>query len=319
MGKVAFIFPGQASQYPGMGKEFYSNFHASRPIFEKADQVLGFSLSQLCFSGPGEELKLTENAQPAILTVSVAAYSLLSSMGAYPHFVAGHSLGEYSALVAANSLTLTDALRIVRKRGRYMQEAVPIGQGAMAAILGLTQDQVEAVCQQAAENEVLATANLNSPSQVVIAGAASAVHRALDLAAAKGARRSVLLPVSAPFHCGLMQPAQERLRKDLTQIHFNDLRFPLINNVDATELCLGHQVADSLVRQICSPVRWTASIQFLIEKGVGLFVEVGPGRVLSALVRQIDKTVKTTNVEDGKTLNETLDMIKSFASKEQSP
>jgi [acyl-carrier-protein] S-malonyltransferase len=313
MGKIAFIFPGQASQYPGMGKEFYSNFQESRPIFEKADQALGFSLSQLCFSGPGEELTLTENAQPAILTVSIAAYSLLSSEGAYPHFVAGHSLGEYSALVAANSLTLTDAVRIVRNRGRYMQEAVPVGQGAMAAILGIAQGQVEALCQQAAENEVLATANLNSPSQVVIAGTASAVHRALGLAAAKAARKPVLLPVSAPFHCALMRPAQERLRKDLTQLHFDDLRFPLISNADAAEVRLGHQVADSLVRQMCCPVQWTASVQYLIDKGVGLFVEVGPGRVLSALVRQINKTVKTAHVEDGKSLDEALEIIKRYS------
>jgi len=313
MGKIAFIFPGQASQYPGMGKEFYSNFQESHPIFEQADQALGFPLSQLCFSGPGEELTLTENAQPAILTVSIAAYSLLSSKGAHPHFVAGHSLGEYSALVAAKSLTLTDAVRIVRNRGRYMQEAVPVGQGAMAAILGIAQDQVEALCQQAAGDEVLATANLNSPSQVVIAGTTSAVQRALGLAAAMGARKSVLLPVSAPFHCALMRPAQERLQKDLTEIHFEDPRFPLISNADAAEVRLGHQVADSLVRQICAPVQWCASVQRLIDKGVGLFVEVGPGRVLSALVRQINKAVRTAHVEDGKSLNEAVEIIKSYS------
>jgi [acyl-carrier-protein] S-malonyltransferase len=309
MTKIAFIFPGQASQYPGMGKELYDEFKVARLVFEEADQILGGSLSQLCFNGPEEELRLTENTQPALLTVSIAAFRVLSSKGVWPHFVAGHSLGEYSALVAAESLSLSDALITVRNRGRYMQEAVPTGQGAMAAILGLDQDRIQDLCQEAARGEVLAMANLNSPTQIVIAGTKAAVQRAMDLARARGAKRTILLPVSAPFHCPLMQPAQERLKNDLAPIQFRSPQFPLINNVDAAETSSSANIRDSLIRQVSSPVRWTGSVRVMIAKGVGLFVEVGPGRVLSGLVRQIDKSVKTTHVEDVKSLNETLDLV----------
>jgi [acyl-carrier-protein] S-malonyltransferase len=312
MGQIAFVFPGQGSQAVGMGKALHDSFEAARAVFEEADAVLGFPLSQLCFQGPDDQLKLTENTQPAILAVSTAAWRVLSEAGVRPDFVAGHSLGEYSALVAAKSLSLSDALRVVRKRGTYMQESVPVGQGAMAAILGLTADQVEALCREAAQGEVLSPANLNSPSQIVVAGTAAAVARGLQLAKSHGARKAVPLPVSAPFHCALMQPAQERLAKDLGQIEFGNPEYPLINNADGAELRSGDAIADSLSRQVCSSVRWTESVQKLISAGVQLFVEVGPGKVLCGLIRQIDRTVKTANVEDPQSLAQTLETVKSL-------
>jgi [acyl-carrier-protein] S-malonyltransferase len=311
MGQIAFVFPGQGSQAAGMGKALCDSFEVARSVFAEADAVLGLPLSQLCFEGPDEQLKLTENTQPAILAVSTAACRVLSEAGVRPDFVAGHSLGEYAALVAANSLSLADALRIVRKRGTYMQESVPVGQGAMAAILGMTADQVEALCCEAAQAEVLSPANLNSPSQIVIAGAAAAVDRALQLAKSHGAKKAVLLSVSAPFHCALMQPAQQRLAKDLGQISFRNPECPLINNADADEVRAGNAIADSLSRQVCSPVRWAESIQKLISAGVQLFVEVGPGKVLCGLIRQIDRTVRTANVEDPQSLTQALDMAKA--------
>ena len=312
MGQIAFVFPGQGSQAVGMGKALHDSFEAARAVFEEADAVLGFPLSQLCFQGPDDQLKLTENTQPAILAVSTAAWRVLSESGVRPDFVAGHSLGEYSALVAANSLSLSDALRVVRKRGTYMQESVPVGQGAMAAILGLTADQVEALCREAAQGEVLSPANLNTPSQIVIAGAAAAVDRALQLAKSDGARKAVQLSVSAPFHCALMQPAQERLAKDLGQIAFGNPEYPLINNADAAELRSGDAIAGSLSRQVCSSVRWTESVQKLISAGVQLFVELGPGKVLCGLIRQIDRTVRTANVEDPLSLAQTLEITRTI-------
>ena len=295
-----------------MGKALHDSFEAARAVFEEADAVLGFPLSQLCFQGPDDQLKLTENTQPAILAVSAAAWRVLSEAGVRPDFVAGHSLGEYSALVAANSLSLSDALRVVRKRGTYMQESVPVGQGAMAAILGLTADQVEALCREAAQGEVLSPANLNTPSQIVIAGTAAAVDRALQLAKSHGARKAVQLSVSAPFHCALMQPAQERLAKDLGQIAFGNPEYLLINNADAAELRSGDAIASSLSRQVCSSVRWTESVQKLISAGVQLFVELGPGKVLCGLIRQIDRTVRTANIEDPQSLAQTLETVKSL-------
>jgi [acyl-carrier-protein] S-malonyltransferase len=312
MGQIAFVFPGQGSQAAGMGKALYDSFEAARAVFSEADAVLGFPLSQLCFLGPDDQLKLTENTQPAILAVSTAASRVLSEAGVKPDFVAGHSLGEYSALVAANSLSLGDALQVVRKRGTYMQESVPVGQGAMAAILGLTADQVEALCREAAQGEVLSPANLNSPSQIVIAGTAAAVERAVQLAKSHGARKAKQLSVSAPFHCALMQPAQEHLAQDLGQLSFRNPEYPLINNVDAAEVRSADAIAGSLSRQVCSSVRWTESIQKLISTGVQLFVEVGPGKVLCGLIRQIDRAVRTANVEDPPSLAQTLETVKSL-------
>ncbi len=309
MSHIAFVFPGQGSQAKGMGKELCDSFLEARSVFAEADRVLGFPISQLCFEGPEDRLKLTENTQPAILAVSVAASRVLSAKGIQPEYLAGHSLGEYSALVAANSLSLADALRTVRNRGKYMQEAVPVGQGAMAAILGLSEAQVAELCEEASRDEVLSPANLNSPVQIVIAGSVAAVDRALELAKARGAKKAVLLPVSAPFHCHLMQSAQDRLSQDLAPIRFQNLEVPLINNADAAELRCGADVAESLSRQVCAPVRWTETIQKLIGLGIRVFVEVGPGKVLCGLVRQIDKRVQTAHVEDLKSLSQTAEIL----------
>jgi [acyl-carrier-protein] S-malonyltransferase len=309
MSHIAFVFPGQGSQAKGMGKGLCDSFLEARSVFEEADRALGFPISQLCFEGPEDRLQLTENTQPAILAVSVAASRVLSAKGIQPYYLAGHSLGEYSALVAANSLSLADALRTVRNRGKYMQEAVPVGQGAMAAILGLSEAQVADLCEEARRDEVLSPANLNSPVQIVIAGSVAAVHRALELAKARGAKKAVLLPVSAPFHCRLMQSAQEGLSQDLAHIRFQNLEVPLINNADVAELRCGAQVAESLSRQVCAPVRWTETVQKLIGLGIRVFVEVGPGKVLCGLVRQIDKTMQTAHVEDLKSLNEALAIL----------
>ena len=309
MGKVAFVFPGQASQYPGMGKELAEKYAVARAVFDEADQVLGFSISRMCFAGTEEELKQTSNTQPAILTCSVALFRVATEKGLQPDFVAGHSLGEYSALVAAGALKFSDAVQLVRKRGAYMQEAVPAGEGAMAAILGLSPAVVADACKRAAEHEVCAPANLNSPEQTVISGNAGAVRRAVEIANQLGAKRAVILPVSAPFHSALMMPAQEKLEKDLAQIAFADLKWPLVTNVDADTETKGSEARDALVRQVSMPVRWEESVRALIEEGVNTFVEVGPGRVLTGLLRQIERSVATLNIEDEKSLAMTLDKI----------
>ncbi len=309
MGKVAFVFPGQASQYTGMGKELAEKYPAARAVFEEADQALGFSISKMCFEGTEEELKLTANTQPAILTVSVAAYRVLEEKGIAPEYVAGHSLGEYSALVAVGSLKFADAVKVVRKRGTYMQEAVPPGQGAMAAILGLSPAVVQDACKRAAEHEVCAPANLNSPEQTVISGNAGAVKRAVEIASQLGAKRSMILQVSAPFHSTLMMPAQHKLEKDLKAIPFADLQVPLATNVDADTIRSGNEARDALVRQVSMPVRWEESMRLLLDEGVNTFVEVGPGRVLTGLMRQIERSVTTLNVEDEKSLAGTLEKI----------
>ena len=309
MGKLAFLFPGQASQYPGMGKDLAEKFPAARQVFEEADAVLGFPISKLCFEGPEESLKLTENTQPAIMTVSTAASRVLAERGIRPDYVAGHSLGEYSALVAAGSLQFRDAVRAVRNRGRYMQEAVPAGEGAMAAIMGLSPATVDQACKRAANGEVVSAANLNSPEQTVISGHAAAVKRAVEIASQMGAKRTVMLAVSAPFHSSLMMPAQERLEADLRRIEFAPLAVPLITNVDAEVITGGEEARTSLIRQVCLPVRWEESVRELISLGVTTFVEVGPGKVLSGLLRQIERSVHCLNVEDEKSLTTTVERL----------
>jgi [acyl-carrier-protein] S-malonyltransferase len=274
-----------------MGKALAEAFPAARLVFEEADDALGFPLSRLCFEGPEDQLKLTENTQPALLTVSVAALAVLQEKGLVPDFVAGHSLGEYAALVAAGSLRFADAVKLVRQRGHYMQEAVPAGVGAMAAILKLPEGKLDAVLEQAAQGEVVSAANLNTPEQVVIAGHAGAVNRAIELAKAAGARRGVLLPVSAPFHCALMKPAQERLRADLDATEFRDLIVPLVNNWQAAEVRLGAEAREGLHQQVPNPVRWVASVRFLAAQGVARCVEVGAGGVLTGLLRGIDPSL----------------------------
>jgi [acyl-carrier-protein] S-malonyltransferase len=299
MTRIAYVFPGQGSQHAGMGKDLADKFPAARQIFEEADDALGFPLSDLCFNGPAEQLQLTENTQPAILTTSIAALRAMEAEGfAKPDFVAGHSLGEYSALVAAGSLSLSDAVRTVRARGQYMQEAVPVGTGAMAAVLGADFDVVIAACAEAAAGEVCSAANINSPSQVVIAGAAAAIDRAIELLKARGAKRAIKLNVSAPFHCDLMKPAQEHLASDLAKVAFNDLAMPLVTNVDAKAIKTGAEARESLIRQVSQPVQWLASVEFLANQGVQSFIEVGPGKVLSGLVRQINRDLRCVNVED---------------------
>jgi [acyl-carrier-protein] S-malonyltransferase len=309
MGKVAFVFPGQASQYSGMGKELADKYPAARAVFNEADKALGFSISKLCFEGTEEDLKLTANTQPAILTCSVAVYRVLAERGLTPDFVAGHSLGEYSALVAAGALKFSDAVQLVRKRGTYMQDAVPAGVGAMAAIMGLSPAVVADACKRAAEGEICSAANLNSPDQTVISGHAGAVKRAVEIASQLGAKRAVILAVSAPFHSALMTPMQERLEKDLRQVEFSNLQVPLVTNVDADTIETGAEAREALIRQVSMPVRWEESIRLLIDEGVNTFVEVGPGRVLTGLLRQIERSVAILNVEDEKSLAATVEKI----------
>jgi [acyl-carrier-protein] S-malonyltransferase len=287
MSKIAFLFPGQGSQSAGMGKTLAEFSPEAARVFEEADEALGFPLSKLCFEGPEDQLKLTENTQPALLTVSVAANAVLRNRGVTPDYVAGHSLGEYSALVAAGALDFADAVKLVRKRGRYMQEAVPAGVGAMAALVKLPAGQLDRILAEAAQGEVVSAANLNSPEQIVIAGHAGAVARAMELAKAAGAR-ALPLPVSAPFHCLLMQAAQERLRADLDAITFRDLSVPLINNWQAREIRSAQEAREGLFHQVPNAVRWSESISLLASKGVTRFVEVGAGAVLTGLLRRID-------------------------------
>jgi [acyl-carrier-protein] S-malonyltransferase len=296
--KTAFLFPGQGSQQVGMGRELANAFPVARNTFEEADAALGFKLSQLCWEGPEEQLKLTENTQPAILTVSVAAARVLHEKGYACTFAAGHSLGEYSAHVAAGTLSFEDAVRTVRNRGRYMQNATPVGVGAMAAILNLALEIVQDLCLEAAQGEVVQPANINSPGQIVISGHKQAVERAAELAKKKGAKRSILLPVSAPFHCALMQPAQDRLAEDLCARTFNAPAFPIVCNVDAVAISSTDAARDTLIRQVTGAVQWEQCMRVLIASGVDTFVEAGPGKVLNGLMRQIDRSKHALNVAD---------------------
>ncbi len=304
--KCVFLFPGQGSQYVGMGKSLAEQFPSAKAVFEEADEVLGFALSQLCFDGPEDQLRLTENTQPALVATSVAALAVLKELGHTADFVAGHSLGEYSALVAAGSLTLADALLLVRKRGRYMQQAVPVGVGAMAALLKLPEGKLDEVLQAAAQGEVVTAANLNSPDQIVIAGHAAAVGRAMELAKTAGAKRAISLPVSAPFHCPLMVPAQKLLEADLNATTFADLKIPLVNNWQARLIHTASEARQGLYEQVPNPVRWTESIRLLIAEGAVHWIEVGPGGVLGGLLRNIDgnqKALKFGEADDVKNLS----------------
>lgn len=300
---TAFVFPGQGSQYAGMGKDVAEAFPAARRVFEEIDDALGFSISKLCFEGPEEQLKLTENTQPAILAVSSALHAVLEERGATRRdLVAGHSLGEYSAIVSVGGLTPAEAASIVRQRGKFMQEAVPVGTGGMAALIGPSVEDAHAICEEAAQGEVVSVANINAPGQIVIAGTKSGIERAIEVAKKRGVRRALPLPVSAPFHCALMQPAAERLEPILEAAAFKDLWVSLVSNVDASPIGTATAVRNALYRQVASPVRWVESVQQMVSMGVKRIVEIGPGSVLTGLVKRIDPSVELVNVSDVPTL-----------------
>jgi len=307
--KIAFIFPGQGSQAVGMSKDLADKYPAARQTFEEADDALGYKLSQLCFEGPEEELRLTEITQPAILTASLAALRVLETQIPKPCYVAGHSLGEYTAHVASGTFSFANAVRTVRNRGKYMQEAVPVGVGAMAAILGMDLDKVAEICLEAAQGEVCSAANINSPAQVVISGNATAVERATKLAGERGAKKAVLLPVSAPFHCSLMKPAQDRLGEDLKKVKWNQPVYPVACNVDAELVTDDIRALDTLVRQVTGAVKWDQCMRLLIAQGVETFIEIGPGKVLCGLMRQIDRSKTCLNVGDEASLAKTLESL----------
>jgi [acyl-carrier-protein] S-malonyltransferase len=300
--KIAFIFPGQGSQYPGMGKEFIENFHESKDVFETASSVLGYDLAQLCLQGPVEKLNLTENTQPAILAASIA----IERRGLTANVAAGHSLGEYTAITAAGGFELKDAVGLVQKRGRYMQNAVPEGTGLMAAILGMEREDVEKTCHEASKNGIVAPANYNSPGQIVIAGEKQAVEKAMDLAKAAGAKRAIPLTVSVPSHCSMMKQAGDRLAQELEKVNISDLSMPIVNNADAKFLRTASELRPSLVKQISSPLYWEDSIKNMASNGCDTFIEIGPGKVLSGLVRRIVKEATVLNVEDQKSMSDTL-------------
>jgi len=308
---IALIFPGQGSQLVGMGKDLAEKYPAARHTFEEADEALGYKLSQLCFEGPEESLRLTEVTQPAILTASIAALRVLETRMAKPGFVAGHSLGEYSAHVASGTFAFADAVRTVRNRGKYMQEAVPVGVGAMAAIVGMDLGQVTLVCQEAARGEVCSPANVNSPEQIVVSGNTAAVERAVKLADARGAKRAKLLPVSAPFHCSLMKPAQDRLAADLKKLEMHKPVYPIACNVDALLVSDEQRALDTLVRQVTGAVQWDQCVRRLISQGANTFLEVGPGKVLWGLMRQIDRSKTALQVGDDASLAKALGQVQA--------
>jgi len=312
MEKVGLMFPGQGSQSVGMGKALYDSYSTAKQVFEEANDALGFDLAKLCFEGPEETLRLTTNTQPAIVAASIAALRVLQERAEFEvEFVAGHSLGEYSALVCADAIDFSDAVRTVRKRGKFMQEAVPVGTGTMAAIIGLAQENVEALCQQVnSEENIVTLANLNCPGQLVISGHTQAINDVVALAKKRGAKRAIPLAVSAPFHCSLMRPAAERLEKVLNSVGFRDLSIPLINNAEASIITSGEEARNSLVRQMYKPVQWEQSIRLMIERGVTTFIEVGPGKVLSGLLKRINRKTNGLNVQDVDTLERTIQALK---------
>jgi [acyl-carrier-protein] S-malonyltransferase len=307
--RIAFLFPGQGSQAVGMGKELAERYNVAKQTFEEADDVLGYKLSQVCWEGPEDKLRLTEITQPAILAASVAALRVISEKGLSPHFVAGHSLGEYAAHCAAGTLGFADALRTVRSRGKYMQDAVPVGVGAMAAILGMDMQKVERVCHDAAHGEICEPANINSPEQIVISGHAAAVERAVRLASDRGAKKAKTLPVSAPFHSPLMKPAQDRLAADLNNVNFCPPKVPVVCNVDAAIVNDSGASRDALIRQVTGAVKWEQSVRLLIKEGVSTFIEVGPGKVLWGLMRQIDRAPTSLYVGDQASLQKTMEQF----------
>ena len=306
---IALIFPGQGSQAVSMGKDLAEKHAVARQTFEEADDALGYKLSQLCFEGPEDKLRLTEITQPAILTVSVAALRVLETRIPRPAFVAGHSLGEYSAHVASGTFSFADAVRTVRTRGKYMQEAVPVGVGAMAAILGMDLEKVTEVCQESAQGEVCSAANINSPEQIVVSGNTAAVERAAKLADERGAKRAKLLPVSAPFHCSLMKPAQDHLENDLKKLEMQKPVYPVACNVDAELVSDQLKALQTLVRQVTGSVRWDPCMRLLIAQGVQTFIEVGPGKVLCGLMRQIDRSKTALNASDDASLAKTVEAL----------
>ncbi len=306
---IAFLFPGQGSQSVGMGKDLYDKYPRARATFEEADAALGYKLSQICFEGPEDQLRLTEITQPALLTVSIAALRALEIRTRKPSYVAGHSLGEYSAHVASGTMTFSEAVCTVRNRGKYMQEAVPVGTGTMAAILGMDLASVTAVCHDAAQGEVCEPANINYEGQIVISGHTAAVERAVSLAGERGAKRSKLLPVSAPFHCSLMKPAQDRLEGDLNKLKLQEPVYPVVCNVDADLVTDDLRARDTLLRQVTGSVKWEQSMKLLIAQGVQTFIEVGAGKVLCGLMRQIDRSKTCLNVSDEASLNKTLESL----------
>jgi [acyl-carrier-protein] S-malonyltransferase len=309
MGKTAFIFSGQGAQYVGMGKNLYDNFPSARKIFDEADKVLENKITELCFNGPNEKLQETVNTQPAILAHSIACYSVLKDAGFVPDIVAGLSLGEYSALVAAESIEFRQAVPLVRKRGKYMQEAVPFGKGTMAAILGLEREEVLKICKIASDEGVVEAANFNCPGQIVLAGEVNAVNKAVELAKAQGAKRAVVLAVSAPFHCSLLKPAADNLAKELENVEIKDSKIPVVSNVNAEFTKRGHMVKQLLIKQVSSPVLWEDCIRKMIDSGVQTFVEVGPGKVLSGFVKKVNSNLRVLNVEDTESLYKTINQF----------
>jgi len=305
MGKIAFVFPGQGAQAVGMGKQICDNFKSAMDVFEEASESLGFDVKKMVFEGDIETLKITENTQPTILTTSIACLMPLIEKGIKPDIVAGLSLGEYSALVAAGTISFKEAVALVKKRGKYMQEAVPIGVGTMAAILGLENQDVIDCCKEASSEGIVEPANFNCPGQVVVAGEIKAVEKAVELSKAKGAKRSMVLPVSAPFHCSMLKPAGEKLAAELANISLNDIKYPLVTNVTAEVITDSNKVKDLLIRQVSSPVLWENSVRTMLENGVDTFIEIGPGKALSGFVKKISKEVRVFNVEDMDSLNKT--------------